>query len=150
MELYLGLFLIAFLAGSLVPAYSEVVFAGLLATGADPVLLWLSATTGNTLGACVNWALGRYLLNYRSRTWFPVNPGHLEKAQSWFNRYGVWSLLLAWAPVVGDALTFIAGVMRVRFPLFVLLTGTGKGVRYFVLLGILAWGLDLPFTTGRG
>ena len=63
----------------------------------------------------------------------------LGRAQAWFQRYGVWSLLLAWAPIGGDALTFVAGVMRVRFDVFILLTGFGKGARYAILLGLVSW-----------
>ncbi len=135
MEAYLGLFGAAFLAATLVPAYSEVLFAGLLAAGHDPWALWAWATAGNTLGAAVNWALGRYLLHFQDRKWFPFRADTLGVAQAWFQKYGVWSLLLAWAPVGGDALTFIAGMMRVRFWLFFLLTGIGKGARYAILLG---------------
>ncbi len=137
MEAYLGLFFAAFLAATLVPAYSELVFAGLVAAGHDPWALWAWATAGNTLGAAVNWALGRYLLQFQDRDWFPFRVDSLGRAQRWFQRYGVWSLLMAWAPVGGDALTFIAGVMRVRFWLFFLLTGIGKGARYAILLGLL-------------
>ena len=141
-ESYLGLFAVAFLAATVLPAYSEVLFAGLLATGYDPVLLWAWATAGNTLGAALNWVMGRYLLRFQDRRWFPFRPGTLGPAQRWFQRYGVWSLLLAWAPVGGDALTFIAGFMRVRFDLFLLLTAIGKGSRYAILLA-LVMGLGL-------
>ena len=137
MEAYLGLFFSAFLAATLVPAYSEVLFAGLLAAGYDPLALLLWASAGNTLGAAVNWVLGRYLLHFQNRRWFPFKAGSLEHAQHWFQKFGVWSLLLAWLPVGGDALTFIAGVMRVRFSIFIVLTAIGKSARYAVLLGIL-------------
>ncbi|WP_022949682.1 YqaA family protein [Methylohalobius crimeensis] len=139
MEAYLSLFFISFLAATLLPAYSEVVFAGLLAAGYDPLPLWAWATAGNTLGAAVNWVLGRYLLHFQDRRWFPFRAANLGRAQRWFQRYGVWSLLMAWAPVGGDALTFIAGFMRVRFDVFFLLTGIGKGVRYAILLGLMNW-----------
>ncbi len=134
LEAYLGLFFTAFLAATILPAYSELFFAGLIHQGYSPLLLWATATVGNTLGSMVNWGLGRYLLHYQDRRWFPFKPQHLSSAQGWFQRYGVWSLLLAWAPIIGDALTFIAGVMRVRLPLFVFLVAVGKGLRYFIVL----------------
>lgn len=138
MEAYLGLFFGAFLAATLVPAYSELMFAGLITAGYDPLLLWIWATAGNTLGSAVNWALGRYLLHFQERRWFPFKADSLGISQRWFQKYGVWSLLLAWMPIGGDALTFIAGVMRVRFAPFIILTGLGKGLRYAILLGLLA------------
>ncbi len=136
LEGYLGLFLVAFLAATLLPAYSEVLFVGLLAAGYDPLALWAWATAGNTLGAAVNWLLGRYLLHYQDRSWFPFQPDTMGLAQGWFQRYGIWSLLLSWAPIVGDTLTFIAGLMGVRFTLFLLLTALGKGARYAIILGL--------------
>ena len=137
MDVYLGLFFSAFLAATLVPAYSEVLFAALVGAGHDPLALWAWATAGNTLGSAVNWSLGRYLLHFRDRRWFPFRDSGLQRAQSWFQKYGVWSLLLAWLPVGGDALTFVAGVMRVRFDVFLVLTAIGKGGRYAILLGAL-------------
>lgn len=137
MDAYLALFGISFLAATILPAYSEVVFAGLLAAGHSPWALWAWATCGNTLGAALNWAIGRWLLRFRDRPWFPFRGVGLDTAQRWFQRWGVWSLLLAWAPVGGDALTFVAGLMRVRFLLFLVLTGTGKGLRYAALLGLV-------------
>ncbi len=139
MEAYLGLFLTSFLAASLLPAYSEIMFVGLLTAGYDPLTLWAWATAGNTLGACLNWLMGRYLLHFQGHRWFPFKQDNLDRAQRWFQRYGVWTLLMAWAPIGGDALTLIAGIMRVRFDVFVLLTGLGKGLRYAVLAGLLQW-----------
>lgn len=137
MSAYLGLFATAFLAATLVPAWSEVMFTGLLASGYDPLLLWLWASAGNTLGSAVNWGIGRYLLHFQDRRWFPFRAESLTLSQRWYSRWGVWSLLLAWLPVGGDALTFIAGMMRVRFGLFFLLTAVGKSARYAILLWIV-------------
>src|SRR5690606_24010968 len=115
------------LAATIAPFYSEVVLAAALSRQPDAaLLLWLLASTGNTLGSVINWWLGKYLLHYRDRRWFPLKPAQLARAQAWFGRFGVWSLLLAWAPVGGDALTVIAGIMRVRLLPFVVLVFAGK------------------------
>lgn len=139
MDVYIGLFLSAFLAATVLPAYSEILFAGLLSAGYDPLALWLWASAGNTLGSVVNWAMGRYLLHFQDRAWFPFKPHRLGQAQRWFQRFGVWTLLFAWLPVGGDALTFIAGIMRIHFPVFLVLTAIGKATRYALLLGLLEW-----------
>ena len=124
----------AFLAATILPVSSEVVLAVIVA--AAPEALWtpiLVATAGNTAGAAVNWALGRFFLHYRERRWFPVSEHQLDRASRWFQRYGVWSLLFAWLPVVGDPLTLVAGLLRVRFWIFLPLVAVGKGARYVVL-----------------
>ena len=137
MSALVGLFCTAFLAATIVPFSSEIVFGALLLSGHDPLALWVAATSGNTLGAVVNWTLARYLLRFQDRRWFPFSPGQTERAQSWFERFGQWSLLMAWTPIVGDALTFVAGLMRTRLVVFVLLVGAGKGARYAVLLALI-------------
>lgn len=137
MEAHHGLFLTAFLAATLLPGGSEIMFAGLLAANHEPFDLWAWATAGNSLGATPNWLLGRYLLRFGDRRWFPFDTDNLGRAQIWFQRYGVWSLLLAWMPVIGDGLTFIAGLMRVRFGLFLVPITIGKGARYAILLGLI-------------
>ena len=110
---------------------SEAVLGSLIAaTDHDIVVLWLLATAGNTLGGIVNWVLGLYCLRWQDRSWFPFRPAQLERAEKWFSRYGTWTLLLAWLPIVGDPLTFAAGVLRVRLLVFVILVAAGKGARY--------------------
>jgi membrane protein YqaA with SNARE-associated domain len=136
---YLLLFGSAFLAATILPFYSEVILFALLREGGDPTLLVLVATLGNTLGAVVNWVLGRYLLHFQGRRWFYFSRPQMDKAQRWFQRYGFWSLLLAWAPVGGDALTLIAGIMKVRLWVFLLLVGSGKALRYISVVYLEAW-----------
>ena len=131
---YLALFSSAFLAATILPFASEALLFALLREGGHALALLAVATAGNTLGSVVNWWLGRYLLRFRDRRWFYFKPAQIERAQRWFQRYGFWTLLMAWAPIVGDALTLIAGVMKVRLPLFLLLVGIGKGARYAVVV----------------
>ena len=130
---YLALFAAAFLSATIFPGFSEAGVAAMIAGGAAAVPVVATAATGNTLGAVVNWWLGRYLVRFADRRWFPVRPEQIDRARVWFSRYGTWSLLLAWVPVIGDPLTFAAGVLRVRFDLFVLLVGAGKTARYVVV-----------------
>jgi len=138
---YFGLFLTAFLAATLIPLSSEAVLAALSAAdGFDVALLFAVATLGNTLGAVVNWALGRFCLHWRDRRWFPFSADQLDRAGAHFRKYGIWSLLLAWLPIVGDPLTFAAGVLQVRFLPFLVLVGIGKGARYAAVL-VVAQGL---------
>ena len=131
----LWLFFWAFLAATLVPVSSEVGLVALsFREGAEPILLWALATTGNTLGGVLNWFLGRYLTRFSGRRWFPFSAAQMDKAAERFRRWGQWSLVFAWLPIVGDPLTFAAGVLRTRFWLFLPLIALGKGARYGVLL----------------
>lgn len=134
---YGGLFLSAFIAATLLPTASEAVLVGLVVAGQQPVVcLLLVASVGNVLGAVVNWVLGRWIAHFQDKPWFPVRAASLERAQAWYHRYGKWSLLLSWAPVIGDPLTVAAGVMREPFPIFLLLVTVAKFGRYLALTAI--------------
>ena len=139
---YLGLFLAAFGAASLLPLQSEALLVGLLLAEAHPVGALLAvATAGNVLGSLLNWWLGRSLDRFRHRRWFPVGAAQLDRAQHWYRRYGRWSLLLSWLPVVGDPLTLVAGMLRESLWVFLLLVGLAKGLRYLALAALtLGWG----------
>ncbi|MCQ0987255.1 YqaA family protein [Jiella marina] len=131
----------ALLAATLLPGASEIVLVTALAAGeAGPFWLVAVATVGNTLGSLINWACGRFLMHFQDRRWFPVAPHHIERFSALFHRYGVWSLLFSWAPIGGDALTVIAGIVRVNVWTFIVLVGIGKLARYVVLAaGTLYW-----------
>ncbi|WP_203071718.1 YqaA family protein [Falsiroseomonas ponticola] len=130
----LGLFASAFGAASLLPLQSEPVLVGLLLLGETPPwLLVLVASIGNTLGAALNWWLGRQVDRFRDRRWFPVPPQALDRATGWYHRWGRWSLLLSWAPIIGDPLTLVAGVLKEPIGTFLLLVAIAKTGRYVVL-----------------
>ncbi len=138
---YLALFASALVAATLLPMQSEAVLVGLLLASKQPVLtLVLVATLGNVLGALINWAFGRSLLHLKDKRWFPASEGQLARAQNWYRRYGRWSLLGSWLPVVGDPLTVVAGLMREPLLPFLILVTLAKAGRYLVLTAItLAW-----------
>jgi len=136
-----GLFGVAFLAATLFPFQSEALLLGLLAGGGHSAWALLAAASlGNTLGAVANWALGRFLIGFQDRRWFPVKSAVYERARRLFLRWGLWTLPFAWLPFVGDALTVVAGALRVRLPVFIALVALGKTARYAILLaGARAW-----------
>ena len=137
---YAGLFASAFTSATLLPGSSEAALLALLTAGrGDPLLLVAVATAGNVLGSLANWAVGRYLAHLRDRPWFPIGPAAYDRAEGWVRRFGVWSLLLSWVPVIGDPLTLAAGLLRVPPLSFLVLVTLGKGGRYLALLAAFAW-----------
>lgn len=130
---YLFLFASSLLAATILPFYSEVVLFALLKKGADPLLLVISATAGNTIGAWINWVIGLFILHFQDRRWFYFKPKQIAAAQRWFQRYGKWTLLFSWLPIGGDALTLVAGIMRVHWLPFLILVAIGKGLRYIAI-----------------
>ena len=134
---YLGLFFAAFGAASILPMQSEAVLVAMLLSGSYVTATLLCvATLGNVLGSVLNWVLGRSIERFRHHRWFPVSEHKLDKAQRFYLRYGRWSLLLSWVPIIGDPLTVIAGVMREPLWSFVLIVTLAKGARYLVLTAV--------------
>lgn len=118
-SVFLGLFLAAFSAATILPMQSEALLLMLLINSdLSPVILITVASIGNILGSCVNWWLGKYIEHFKDKKWFPVNADQLTTAQQHYRRYGRWSLLLSWVPFIGDPITVMAGVMQERFFIF--------------------------------
>ena len=139
MTALLALCAAAFLAATPLPANSEILFLGLQAGGWPWLALVVVASAGNILGSCVTYAVGRYAETFRNRRWFPLTPDHLARAQGWWGRWGLWSLLLSWAPG-GDVVVALAGLMRVPLPVFLALITLAKTGRY---LGLALLGTGL-------
>jgi len=127
-----GLFMAAFLAATPIPMQSELVFLALQANGWGVASLIITASIGNTLGSCVTYFFGRGIETFKDRRWFPLPPTQMAKAKAFWARWGLWSLLLSWAPG-GDLLVALAGVMRVPFWRFLALVAIAKTARYIAV-----------------
>ena len=137
--IYLSLFAISFLAATILPFSSELTLVGLIATSNyDNLLLLIVASFGNILGSAVNWALGFYSRNLTTKKWFPFKETQIERSSVWFRKFGKWSLLFAWFPIIGDPLTLVAGLLKVRFIDFIILVAIGKVSRYLVVFYLMS------------
>ena len=135
---YFQLLIISFLAATILPLSSELVLSTMLLTDSfDKYLLLVVASFGNIFGSSVNWYLGKKILIFRDKKWFPVNEKQIAKSEMYFKKYGIWSLLLAWVPIIGDPLTVIAGILKINFFTFLLLVSISKTSRYIFLIFII-------------
>ena len=139
----LSLFLLSVCASTLLPLGSEWLLVALLLDGIDPVATVLLASLGNSLGAVTSYLIGYGGSRWLSEKLLRVTPEQQRKAHNWFDRYGRWSLLLSWLPLIGDPLCLVAGSLRHRFVSFILLVGVGKTARYAVLAALTLAGRNL-------
>ncbi|MFO7577065.1 MAG: YqaA family protein [Pelovirga sp.] len=130
---YLALFLVSFLAATLLPLGSEWLLVALLLGGREVVPVVVTATVGNTLGATTNYLIGRWGSDWLIRRVLRIEPQRQRRAERWFQRYGSISLLLSWLPVIGDPLCLVAGTLHTSAGRFLLLVSTGKALRYSTL-----------------
>lgn len=128
-----ALFLLSFLASTLLPLGSEWLLVVLLLNHADPTAAVATATVGNWLGACTTWGVGVWGGPLLIRRVLRVSPSDEERAERFYARYGSWSLLLSWLPVIGDPLCLAGGLLRIGFIRFSLLVFAGKLARYVVV-----------------
>jgi membrane protein YqaA with SNARE-associated domain len=130
---YPALFLLSFLASTLLPLGSEWLLATLVVHGNDPVLSVAVATAGNTLGACTTYLIGLYGGPFLIDRVLRISDESRSKAEKLYGSYGSWSLLFSWVPVVGDPLCLVGGLLRVRFGIFIVLVLSGKLARYAIV-----------------
>ncbi|MGD9096646.1 MAG: VTT domain-containing protein [Desulfobacterales bacterium] len=130
-----ALLLVSFLAATILPVASEWLLVALVVQNVDPGAAVGIATLGNTLGAVTTWALGVWGGPYILQRWLRIDARDRRRAERWYGRWGSWSLLMAWAPVVGDPLCFVGGLLKVPLGRFILLVAAGKAARY----AALAW-----------
>ncbi|MDD2366017.1 MAG: DedA family protein [Desulfuromonadaceae bacterium] len=127
---YVSLFFMSLIASTLLPLGSEWLLITMLLAGYDPISTVAIATTGNYLGAVITYLIGVWGGSWLIETVLRVSPEQQERAKSYYRRFGVYSLLFSWLPVVGDPLCLAGGLLRVNFGLFSLLVGFGKFARY--------------------
>lgn len=135
-----ALFLLSFLAATLLPLGSEWMLALLLLKGFDPAASVALATLGNTLGALTTYAVGLWGGPFLVGRVLRVDAAAVKRAESFYARLGSWSLLFSWLPVVGDPLCLAGGVLRIGFRRFLLLVAAGKLLRYTVVAALVIKG----------
>jgi len=130
---YLSLFVISLLSATLLPLGSEALLIYDITQNHNIALLWIVATTGNTIGSIINYTIGLKGKEYLEKK-NKLSPKQLDKYENFFQKYGGWTLLLSWTPIIGDPLTLIAGVLRYDIRWFIIIVAIAKGVRYGVLI----------------
>ena len=136
-KLYVTLFLSAFLAATILPAQSETLLAYQISQNPNAVVALVGvATLGNVLGSFVNWVLGWYAS--KAGRWFQVKEERLSRAKDFYFKYGRYTLLFSWVPIVGDPITIVAGIMRERLLTFLVLVTIGKLARYLFVAGLIS------------
>jgi len=131
---YISIFFLSFFAATIIPFSSEVGLVSYMALGKfNNELLLIFASLGNILGSCINYILGLFIINFKTKSWFPFKDNQIIKATDWFNRFGVYSLFFAFLPIVGDPLTLVAGIFRVSFLKFIIFISLGKILRYLLI-----------------
>ncbi|HYN00406.1 MAG TPA: VTT domain-containing protein [Aestuariivirgaceae bacterium] len=140
---YIGLFVTSLIAGTMlpfVPGSSELAMAGLLATDSGvPVLLIAAAITGNVIGATANYLVGWNMGRFSGYRWFPISPVAMQRTTEWFQRYGIWIILLCWLPTAGDAITVVAGLLRADLRIFFIFTAIGKAFGHIAVASGVSW-----------
>ncbi len=135
---YVNLTIISFLAATILPFSSEIILSAMiLSKEYQLILLLFFASLGNICGSIINWYLGKKILIFEKRKWFPTTSNQLIRSQKIFNKYGLWSILLAWVPIIGDPITVLAGILKVSFFKFIILVTLSKVSRYIFLIYLL-------------
>ena len=139
--IYLSLFTLSLMVATIIPFASEALLvSAILANKYNIWLLLISASLGNILGSVINWICGHYFTHLIKKKWIPINQKQIDKASSYFSKYGKWSLLFSWVPFIGDPITFVAGTLKYSFLSFLILVSIGKIGRYitvyFLTIGV--------------
>jgi membrane protein YqaA with SNARE-associated domain len=127
------LFVLSFLAATILPIGSEWLLIVMVLQGFSLQDVVVTATLGNYLGACTTCLIGLWGSDFCIRSILRMGDVQLARARNLYGRYGSWSLLLSWLPVIGDPLCLLAGVFRISLIRFSVLVFVGKFFRYAIL-----------------
>lgn len=133
---YFILFSTAFISATLFPLGSEALLIYDITQGYNIYLLLLFATLGNSLGSVVNYYLGlkgeEYLISKNI-----LSEKYIEVFKKYFDKYGSICILFAWLPIIGDPITFVAGILKYDFKKFIILVTISKFLRYLFVAIII-------------
>jgi len=135
----LGLFIGTFLAATVIPFSSDALYIAVLAATENPTGCLIVGTLGNWLGSVLTYFIGYAAKWEWMEKWFRIKRETLEKQKPKIEKYGVWTALLCWVPVIGDVIAVALGVYKCKPVWCVLLIGVGKFVRFYcwnLIMGI--------------
>lgn len=127
----LTLLVTAFFAATIFPLSSEAAFIVALENGMPHLSALVFASTGNILAIILNYYLGFFLYERTKGKLLASRVG--AKSYYYGHKYGYYALLLSWLPIIGDPLTLVAGVVRLKFVWFVCIVATLRVMRYYFL-----------------
>lgn len=136
---YLGLFLASFLAATILPLGSEVVFAGLIALGMNAWTCVIIASVGNWLGGMTNYLLGRLGKIEWIEKYLKVDKGKIDKIQHWLEGKGAFMAFFSFLPIVGDVIALALGFMRSNVYIVNVSMFLGKFARYVLIMYGINW-----------
>jgi membrane protein YqaA with SNARE-associated domain len=139
----LSMFLLSFFASSILPVASEWLLVTLILKGLNPYSVLFTATLGNYLGACTTYGIGFLGSDFLIKKVLRLKEETKEKAEKFYRKYGIYSLLLSWMPIIGDPLCVVAGMLKINFFKFSFLVYIGKLVRYGVTAFLTVKGMNL-------
>ena len=137
---YIALFLVSFLAATILPFSSEGFLLLMLVVPFDPTICLVVASIGNWLGGLTNYFLGLLGKTEILNKWFKVSKERIVRLELSIQKYGAWSALLCWLPFVGDPIAIALGFFRVKFLPVAVLMLFGKAARYaFIIWVVQSW-----------
>jgi len=131
---YLGLFIVSFLAATLLPLGSEIFVATMTVSNYNAWLIFAVATTGNTLGSITNYYIGKLGTNFILSRYIKADSEKRQKSEQIYQKWGSPILFFAWIPIIGDPLTVVAGVFQLNLYIFIFWVALGKAFRYFLVI----------------
>lgn len=137
-----ALFILSFLASTMLPLGSEWLLVALILQRHDPLLPVMTATVGNYLGACTSYAVGIYGGDFLIKKLLRIGDAERSRAERVFGRYGSWALFFSWLPVIGDPLCLAGGVLKIPFSRFSILVASGKALRYSAVAWLTLKGVE--------
>jgi len=132
------------MVATIIPFGSEAYFITLLSLDKyNHFFLFLVVSIGNVLGSLFNWVCGFYINFFIKKSWFPINNKIIDRGNKLFKKYGKWSLLISWFPLIGDPITFAAGTLRYPILPFLVLVSIGKVGRYLIIYLSIIWAFNI-------
>ena len=141
---YVGMFLSALIAGTVVPFSSEAVLVALISMGLNPIGCILAATAGNMIGGMTCYWLGSLGNMLWIEKYFGVNKKKLERAERFVKGRGAWMAFFMFIPFLGEAIGVVLGLMRANVWITAIAMFLGKSFRY-IALALTALGITSLF-----